>query len=170
MDWLTHLPRHAAPPALADWLTHSDSLTARLRARLPDFRVEVLCQHQARPHPDEYAALGLRAPQRAWVREVLLCAGHTPVVFAHSVLPLDQVRGAWNLFSGLGARPLGEVLFTDPAITRGPLHFRGIDARHPLHRGRGVGRLWARRSLFIRHQRRLLVTEVFLPALTHYLA
>lgn len=161
--WLTHLPP-TAPAALAPWLTHPGSLTARLREHFAHFNVRVLRQCRARPHEDERALLGLRPGELAWVREVLLCAGDTPLVFAHSVLPLGHVRGAWNLFAGLGARPLGEVLFTDPGIARGRLNFRRLDERHPLHRA-GTAPLWARRSLFHRSRRALLVTEVFLPAL-----
>ena len=62
-------------------------------------------------------------------------------------------------------------MFTDPLVSRGPLEFVRIDARHPLGRrarqvfGRGFPVLWARRSRFVKRGRPLLVTEVFLPAL-----
>lgn len=171
MDWNPHVFRHQIEPALRDWLTHRGSLTARLRDAFPSLRVRVLRQQMLRAHADEARLLGLRADELAWVREVVLCAGEMPLVFAHSVLPRANVRGAWNLFAGLGARPLGEVLFTDPGISRGALHYRKLDSRHPLNLaasralGRALPALWARRSLFVRKQRGLLVTEVFLPDL-----
>ena len=193
VDWLRTLPRHAVDPRLIEWLTHPGSLTAKLRAASPQFRVRVLRQTQAQPHSDERRLLGLKAHQHAWVREVTLCAGDLPLVFAHSVLPLQNVRGAWHLFAGLGARPLGEVLFTDPGIDRSPLGFSRIDKRHPLyskavaanaqsvssptlnalHQGQDLGAkqqpssFWARRSLFAKSQRALLVTEVFLPSILY---
>ena len=173
MIWLPALPHYRIHPALRDWLTHPASLTAKLREAFPDLRVRVLRQTQARPNPDECALLGIAPHTQAWVREVVLHANDTPLVFAHSVLPAHNVRGAWNLFAGLGARPLGEVLFTDPGISRAPLAFRAIDARHPLHKMASAAcpeptlpaTLWARRSLFKRTGRSLLVSEVFLPAL-----
>ncbi len=95
-----------------------------------------------------------------------MCNGATPLVFAHTILPRFNVRGAWNLFAGLGARPLGEVLFSNPAIARGNLHFKKINSHHSLfdriapHTPKRI--LQARRSLFLNHQKGLLVTEIFL--------
>ena len=126
-----------------------------------------------RTHPDEAAALGLRASERVWVREVLLLADGVPVVYARSVLPRRNVRGAWNLFHGIGSRPLGAALFADPRIERLPLASACLDVRDArYHRAievtgmaGGPRRLWARRSVFRLRRRPLLVTEVFLPAI-----
>lgn len=163
--WNTRL--HAPlPPGLRRWLTSRDSLTMRLRAHTRAFCVKLLYQGWGRPLPDEYAVLGLRPGTRAWVRDVLLCDGDRTLVYAHSVLPAASARGAWNLFASLGTRPLGEVLFSDPAISRRTLRFRTLNARHPLFRRlvshAGLPRLEARRSLFHRGACGLLVTEVFL--------
>src|SRR5438132_11988334 len=115
--------------------------------------------------------MGLAANEQAWVRDVVLWADDRPVVFAHSVLPRAHVRGAWQLFSGMGTRPLGAALFADPRVRRLPLHFRLLDARHALYHGARLAvkfnaqtrELWARRSLFLRGGKSLLVTEVFMP-------
>ena len=54
---------------------------------------------------------------------------------------------------------------------RSRFEFARVDARHPLWRrarrlsSRGLPPLWARRSLFTRGGRPLMLTEVFLPAL-----
>ena len=45
---------------------------------------------------------------------MLLIADGQPVVLERSLLPLENVRGAWHLFQGFGARPLGAALFSDP--------------------------------------------------------
>ena len=185
--WRRRLPRCATPalnrpwppPGLATqsvkalpraflhaWLVDRGSLTARLKIRCPQFRVILLTQRLEPAQPDECRLLGLRPAQKAWVREVLLCNGSTPLVFAHSVLPRNNVRGAWNLFAGLGSGPLGDALFSNPAIARGPLSFKTINPHHSLfHR---VARhtpkriLQARRSLFVTRHKALLVTEIFL--------
>jgi chorismate--pyruvate lyase len=159
--------------ALYPWLTDHGSLTARIRARCGDFRVQVLSQRLGPPHVDEAAMLGLRRGELAWVREVLLIADGRPVVFARSVLPRRNVRGAWNLFHGIGSRPLGAALFADPRIAREPLTAARIDCRdaryHRAIASAGIAPvragLWARRSVFRLRGRALLVTEVFLPAI-----
>jgi chorismate lyase len=125
----------------------------------------------ARPNVDEYALLGMTPGTRAYVREVLLLCHDVPVVFAHSVLPYQSLRGGWNGISRLGSRPLGEALFSNHRIHRLPLAFRNLHPDHPLFRAIDqrqhlrVRNLWARRSVFCLNTHPLLVTEVFLPAI-----
>ena len=175
--WLPRPPRTTVPPALMSWLTDPSSLTARVKARCSEFGVQLLGQKLGRALRDEAVLLGLRAGERVWVREVLLIADGQPVVFARSLLPLENVRGAWHLFQGFGARPLGAALFCDPAITRAPLACSRLDARDArYHRAHALlsvrtppvsaaRELWGRRSLFCRHGRALMVSEFFLPAI-----
>ncbi|MGB0128858.1 MAG: chorismate lyase [Rhodocyclaceae bacterium] len=171
--WLQRLPRPHGSDPYYHWLVHVGSLTARLRQCCDEFRVVVLRQRLELPSEDEQPGLSLRRGEVAWVREVLLLCGGRPVVFAHSVLPRRCVRGGWHLLAGLGARPLGAILFSDPRIRRLPFAFQKLDSRDPLyHRAEAAARdfggavpseLWARRSLFCRGGRPILVTEAFLP-------
>jgi len=175
--WHPVPPRATLPPLLRPWLTDPASLTARIKARCGRFAVRVLRQGLGQAQRDEAAVLGLRPGERVWVREVLLMADGRPVVFARSLLPRANVRGAWNLFHGLGARPLGAALFADPAIARSPLTCARLDRRDArYHRASavlasttsagGLGHdLWGRRSLFRLHGRALMVSEFFLPRL-----
>ena len=169
-DWLPS-PLIATDP-LHDWLADSSSLTARIVARCSSLRVQVLSQGLARPHHDEAILLGLRAGELACVREVLLIADDKPVVYARSLVCRDSLRGAWAMFAGIGARPLGVALFADPMIQRGELHAHQLDARDTRYRRVQAAvklapeaALWARRSCFVRHARPLIVCEVFLPAI-----
>lgn len=164
-------PALFAPDRLHGWLTDPHSLTARIRARCHRFSVRPLKQGRAMAGIDEACLIGCgRSAARS--REVLLYADDVPVVFAHSVVSMRDTRGAWHMFAGVGVRPLGALLFADARIARSPLAVRRLDARHPLYRRvRAAGidtnaPLWARRSLFMRVGRPLLVTEVFLPAIS----
>lgn len=171
--WLKRPPRARVLPQLRPWLTNPGSLTARIRSRCSLFSVDVLAQRLAVPHPDEAALLGLRRGELAWLREVLLVADGVPVVFARSILPRHNVRGAWILFHGLGSRPLGAALFADLRIGREPLACTCLDRRDArYHRAstavaphRLPPALWARRSPFGLRGRALLVSEVFLPTI-----
>ncbi|MDB5800067.1 MAG: ubiC [Rhodocyclales bacterium] len=162
----------AANHPLHGWLGDSASLTARIEARCHQFRVKVLTQGLGRPHPDEAVLLGLRAGERACLREVLLIADDAPVVYARSLLVPENLRGAWRMFAGVGGRPLGAALFADPLVSRSPLYTRCLDVRDVRYRRvasliklNGKKALWARRSCFVRHERPLIVCEVFLPAI-----
>lgn len=153
------------------WLDDHGSLTRRLQALCPGLQVRRLRQAVAKPNRDELAPLKLRRGQRALIREVLLLCGDTPLVYAHSVIPLAGLRGPWVGLSALGNKPLGAALFANPLVRRQPLEFARLDARHPLYRratahlAEKPASLWMRRSVFSLSGRPLLVTEVFLPEL-----
>ena len=167
-------PACRAPRTLHHWLVNPGSLTARLKARFPHFHVRLLSQRYARPCRDELRALGLQRRTLAVVREVVLMSGEVPLVFAHSVMPRQALLSGFRGLRRQGTKPLGATLFANPKVKRSRLAFRGVDRRHTLHNraeravGRLPKRLWARRSRFELGESRILVTEVFLPAVTEY--
>lgn len=162
------------------WLPLGGSLTAAVRSASGAFRVRLLDQGWRKAIPDEAAAVAVPARERVWTREVLLGDAVQgplmPLVFAHSIVAARDLA-AWPWLSGLGNRPLGEVLFQHPGVRRGALHFRRLDRRHPLYHAASdafhangkeaalAPTLWARRSVFVLHGGPLLVSEVFLPEL-----
>ncbi|MBI3716549.1 MAG: chorismate lyase [Betaproteobacteria bacterium] len=156
------------PHPLRRWLTDRGSLTARVIQTFPAFNLVRLRQQMLHPYPDERRHLDFRHGELAMVREVLLRSGPNTLVFAHSVVAGNDLRGAWRGLSRLGARPLAEMLFRDPTVVRLPMEYRRIDHRHPLYRRAAevapfsASALWARRSVFLKKSRPLLVTEVFL--------
>jgi chorismate--pyruvate lyase len=157
------------------WLTDRGSLTRRLQQACPDFQVVRLKQSPGRPNLDECRLLGLFPGHLAMIREVLLLNAGTPLIYAHSVIPLAGLAGPWAGLAGLGNRPLGAALFTNPRIQRQALEYQHLDRRHLLYRDAlchlaaaspitAPRTLWARRSLFSLANQPILVTEVFLPA------
>ena len=163
-------------PACADarlrhWLRDRGSLTRRIQARCDDFHLQLLSQRSAPAGPDEARAIGLKPGMKCIEREVTLNCGNRAVVFAHSVLSPQSLKGPWRMLGGLGAKPLGAALFADPCIRRFPLRFRQLSVHHRLYPRaahclrRPPPVLCARRSLFVLHDAPLLVTEVFLPAI-----
>lgn len=173
-NWHSHVNKCAASAQVCDWLTNQQSLTSRLVARCAQFQVQRLQQHAARCLPDECEAIGLSKRIRVMERDVLLRCDGVAVVYAHTVVPLTANASQWPLFASLGNKSLGTTLFSDPLVVRGALNFALLRTTHPLMRriaslnllGSQTTTLHARRSLFTRHGSSLLVTEVFLPAIT----
>lgn len=160
-----------APINIRWWLLHRDSLTRLLQQRCSKFSVDPVFQSLAPPCADELVIMNLRRGEFALVREVYLCCGDTPVVFAHSVVVRKHLQGAWHGLSRLGNRSLGTMLFTNPMVKRAEFGYKQLNAHHPLF-GRARQRLhalpsslWARRSLFSLQGQPILVTEVFLPTI-----
>lgn len=152
------------------WLIDRGSLTARIVTNVENFNLQRIAQHRARPFADEVRALHLKPGECAMVREVVLRDGDTPLVFAHSVVALRDVHSAWRGLSRLGSRPLAEMLFNDPQVSRMPMEYRRLDQRHPLYcRAEEackvlMPQIWARRSVFLKRDRPLMVSEVFVGA------
>jgi chorismate--pyruvate lyase len=163
---------------MRDWLSSAGSLSARLISHSRSFRVQRLHQRRAVCLADEAAAIGLARARRVWEREVLLHCDGKPVLFAHTVMAAKATAHDWPLFSALGERSLGTILFYDPLVERGQLVFARIRAGHPLMRRTRAAlqgdldatELFARRCVYRRHQGLLLVTEVFLPTVLDLVA
>lgn len=167
-QWRSALPRRADNRAVASWLLEPGSLAARCVAASGQFQVRVLTHRSGQPLPDEAAVVD---GGRASVREVVLECDGRPVIFAHTVVPASPRGRLTRWLAGLGSRSLGSLLFAYPGFKRGALEFRRLDRRHPLYRRAGsiapitTASLWARRSLHRLGTQRVLVTEVFLPAI-----
>ena len=131
--------------------------------------VKVVFQGRRRLHRDErFLARGPAAHHAALTRDVVLYCGTNPVVYAHSVLAPGERGAGWRLMQGMGSRPLGAALFTDPRIRRLMLRQHKPGRGHELFRQAArialpTKALWARRSLFMVGKSPILVTEVFLP-------
>jgi chorismate--pyruvate lyase len=161
------------------WLTDTMSLTAKLMTHSEQFRVHKLRQERGVCLADECVEIGLPRRIQVQEREVLLECDGKPVVFAHTIVPLSATSHDWPFFGRLGERSLGTTLFGDPRVERGELRYAKLAAHHPLVKRawraigseensamRDVVPLLARRCLYRRRRGVLLVTEVFLPAIT----
>lgn len=136
------------------------SLTQLLKqASAGQFRVEVVYQGWGKPTRSEAQALGIASHICALIREVRLYGADQSWVSARSVIPAQTLSGPQRMLRYLGNRPLGEVLFRDPSLERGPLQIARLSNRA---KGETV---WARRSVFHLGGKPLLVSEIFLPAL-----
>ncbi len=151
------------------WLIDRSSLTRRIEARSPGMQVKVIFQGRRRLHRDEtFLGAGRRHGTLALTRDVLLFSRGVPIVYAHSVLQPGDRGAGWRLMKGMGARPLGAALFTDPRVRRLRLRQRKLAPTHELYRAaahlaKPRVTLWARRSLFMVGKSPILVSEVFLP-------
>lgn len=168
-----HKPqRRLMPTALAPWLTDSGSLTQRLQAHNQhDFSVKLISTYWMKPLPDECLSLEIPLTEMAYQREVRLMDGEQANVYARTVIPLATFHAMKQRFNDLGNRPLGELLFTDPSIKRGEIEIACLKPGQWLYEMAVLeesirpDKLWGRRSHFYLSGKKLLVNEIFLPAL-----
>lgn len=170
--WQPHMRYRCTriPPDLCAWLLDPESLTLRLQQLCPDrFEVRVIAQQRGRPMRSEAQVLGMPNGSHALIRQVQLCCGGRPWIFARTVIPVSSLRGRLKRLAHLGTRPLGGVLFADPGMRRGVVELARILPGQALytaataHLHKRPLAIWGRRSVFTITRKPLLVSEVFLP-------
>ena len=166
VSWLPVDKAEAIPTSLRSTIRDKGSLTQRLKIQHNNnFSVRLLSQDWQEPSEPEQLFLSCQRG-KASVREVLLYGSGRPVVFARSVLPESSLTGQNSELLRLGETPLGEYIFKQPGLRRGPIEVAAIEARefnHLLGADFTVETAWARRSLFYLREKPILVCEVFLP-------
>ena len=174
IDWTRWQPpqKRLMPAELAPWLTDMGSLTRRLKKYNDDeFSAHVLGSSWIKPLPDECLLLGIPTTQMSYQREVRLMDGVHATVYARTIVPLDTYLSMQHRFNSLGNKPLGELLFTDPTVKRGPIEIACLKPGQWLYEMALLEEelrpeeLWARRSHFYLNGKILLVNEMFLPTL-----
>jgi len=145
IDWIPKDQVKNIPSHVLYWLNDKESLTLKLKKKYKDFHVDVQNQTEGKPYPNEIDLLD--SIDNYIIREVILYGNNSPVVYAISIIPKNNET--YELLN-IGNQPLGEILFTNPNISRGPIE---ITCHNDI---------WGRRSVFIMNNSRILVSEFFL--------
>ncbi len=172
-DWRSE-PVKPITDTLSGWLFESGSLTQKLKNNCASFRVKILAKHERELSEGELALFDCKQ-QAVQVREVLLYCDDKPWVYAQTLMPLANVPESVVKLTTLGEKPLGEMIFNEPGMTRSLIEVTQFDLqssvamlaaevdKKPTHP------LWARRSCFTVDGYSLLVAEVYLPCAAAYL-
>jgi len=157
--------------AFRDVFFDPSSMTALLRELGdPDMQVEVLQHAYSLPRRDEAALLRVHN-EAGLAREVIMHCQNQPWIYARSFFPHALVKANGNHFARLGPRPLGELLFGNPQVVRSEFSVAKLKPGHlEYHEAAAClsekpRHLWARRSTFHLPDGKLVLTEVFLPAM-----
>jgi chorismate--pyruvate lyase len=134
-----------------------------------DFNVNLQAQHWASPSIGEQQVLGITRGRYANIREVLLCKGDAVLVVARTVIPRQILTGRVRHLISLGSKPLGEVIFSEPGLHRGSFEIAELKPEffqaNLFPMAIPNQSIWGRRSCYIIHNKPILISEIFLPAL-----
>jgi chorismate--pyruvate lyase len=176
-------PAASAPRMWTQWLRRGGSLTRALQT-LGNVEVQVnfegiVCWRAGEMRRRNEHILARRRAYRpaehgspVWVRDITLTVDAAAVVAARNIVSALDSRASWKSLRTLAARPLGSLLYNDPAISRWrfayasfPLAAMTFVVREFVDDVNQCGRAWARVSEFRRGQATLVLTEILLPAL-----
>jgi chorismate--pyruvate lyase len=160
------------PEAPWSWILEQGSLTRCLQTNCPEsFNLKLLGEVEVIMPDAEALLLDVACGCQARSREVYLACGEIPCIYAYSLIPLTTLHGGGSYLDGLGARPLGDALFTDPSLQRGPIEVimlkpeTGYFTKALRDSASSNEPIWGRRSVFRTGGSALLVCEFFLPGL-----
>lgn len=170
MNSLTGWSHHPLPSLSKNqihWLFAPGSLTTKLQA-LGDYSLELIDQRQCPAIAYDAQALSLPAGSPIWIREVLMRIDERPCVAARSIAPAQALEDDWMALAEYGKHPLGDILYCDATVVRSPFECALLEPDDPLETlvrrlDITASALLARRSCFVRHGSRLVVSECFLP-------
>ena len=167
-----HSLKSKISPALAEWVLEPNSMTAKLRdAGGSSFRVNVIHHDWSIPRPTELNTLNLPAHSAAIVREIELICHNQTYIFARSVYPAKSMLGKNYILRHLGERPVGDIMYADPRLTRINVELAQLRPGHVDYNHAALilknppKSLWARRAVFIVNRHPLLISEIFLPTI-----
>ncbi|MFT2110568.1 chorismate--pyruvate lyase family protein [Marinomonas sp. 2405UD68-3] len=149
------------PRYLKRWLSEPGSLTALLES-VGKLSVEVIQDTWGKPTQRERWTLELRPREAVRVREVILKVDGLAVIYARTIIPAKALVGHWRYLSKLKKQSLGGYLFKNKALIRSPIEIALLPKTFFHHIDDDV---WARRSVFKQYNRRVLVSEAFLPSI-----
>lgn len=166
---------HHQPNAiLLPWLTHSDSLTEKLKAEAGCVDLQVLRQSWAKTSWWEANVLTVDEPD-IFCREVLISSHNNPCWYAKSMIPLSTYQANKSLFEKLSSQPLGELIFNNPNIIRTQLIYYSIKEEcseyHWLSQNVHIGHqlLWARLAAYeVNKKYPFYLLEILLPGIPGY--
>jgi chorismate--pyruvate lyase len=153
------------------WLLRPGALTAGLR-QLGQVELKVVQEYSGGLTAAESWMLQRPAKSPVWVREIVMSIDGSTSVVARSFTPLGASHGWWQGMRRLRTRPLADMLYHSPQITRSAFFVCRLTPLHPFYGTvkRALGReappaqaLLARCSIFWRQGQPLLVAECFLP-------
>jgi len=157
---------------LKEWLLCTGSFMNRLETfGVQDAEVNVIQQAWLKPNDEEADQLGLNPEESAFVREVLIQSPSNAWMYARSVIPRATLTDKEIELTQLENRALGTVLFQEKAWQRQSFEFSFLSKNSDwftkilTHVKLPTAGLWARRSQFHLQEKKLLLTEIFLPSI-----
>lgn len=155
------------------WLTRSGALTNALR-QLGLFSLHIVYEGTQAACNEDASLLKVEPCTPLWVRDVVLLIDEQPLVYAHSLTPLEatECNDAWSALRFQGQHPLATLLYHDDTIQRLPFAWQSVQTPLSLQGTRWDDKngapLWARHSCFMRGNHPLVVAETFLNAFWHH--
>lgn len=163
-------PWNKFPSCYAEWLQHPGSLTQRFRELSQGDLSHVLLTEGWQTVPDsELVPLNKQEGSKVWVREIVFYGNQQPWEWAKTIIPPQSLVEEGSAFLHLGNQSIGDVLFTDPHLTRSEFEIAQLTIQHPYYQSisaylnKDIKFVWARRSIIYFHRKPLLIYELFLP-------
>ncbi|MGQ3887447.1 chorismate--pyruvate lyase family protein [Legionella sp. CNM-1927-20] len=161
------------PKTLFPWLTYEQSLTKRLQCIVGEApKLTVLKQHWCPVDWWDKYVVGLSEDELALHREIIISAENKQCWYGRTIIPASTYQSYEALFARLNQESLGQLIFSNKAITRLAHKFYSITPQSieyywlkPIIHVND-SRLWVRLAVFtINNHAQFYLIEILLPDL-----
>lgn len=148
------------------WIANKKSFTRRIND-IACLKIEVISEKKKYFLLSEKQFFSNRRPQCLYLREVVISANNTPIMYARTVLPSKYLRGYWSDIKNLNTDPLSKVVYDKPSIERSdffylsPMLNNTIRKKISPHGLNAKNILIGRQSHFGYKKKNILLTEFF---------
>lgn len=167
--------RGTVPARLGRWISYSHSMTKRMQHHCQTVRIEVIASHVGMPTFNEARLLQLAPRRAALIREIIMWCDEQPWLYGRTIAPLATVDSELPRLYRLGTVAIGKLLFRHRNMQRSPFAYAKLLPGQALYqeteRWQQSSAKWllARHSEFKLSEKKLLLTEIFLPDMINYL-
>ena len=137
---------------IESWLLEKGPITERIRS-CSSFKLEVL--------KDEFASIDsinddliIKNFPTNKVREVKLFADDNEFVFARSIIPQETIHQGLSLLGNIKDKPLGDIIFSEPNISREIFLYAKFQYQHQ--------EIWGRKIIYTVNNYPFSIAEVFI--------
>ncbi len=160
--WLSSLDNMPVePPAsVLSWLETPTSITEKAKTSCHHVRLQLLGQQWHKV-----------SGRSVFIREIVIYCDEEPAWYAQTLIPSKTYQLRADQFKNLQENPIGNILFSDPHITREDCFYAYLTPatkeyqeamKHNFSDTPPPG-LWARKSIFLIDGEPLYIMEIFYP-------
>jgi len=152
---------------LNPWVKDKGSLSKKIINIMP-FKIKELKARHIKVFNDEKIFFQRKNTGDLYIREALIFADNSPIVYARTVIPKKYLRGFWGRVKSLKNSPLSEIVFNKKYILRSHFVFKNLSNNDELRKRLDSYKIFergstiARKSVFNHKGQKALLTEVFL--------
>tara|TARA_B100000035_G_scaffold315481_1_gene336835 strand:- start:16663 stop:17214 length:552 start_codon:yes stop_codon:yes gene_type:complete len=157
------------------WIKNKSSLTDRIK-KIADLKIKLVKNNHKNKNllVSEKKFFPLYKEENIFLREVIIFANESPIMYARTVLPRKYLRGYWNNIKKLNTNSLSKIVYENPSIRRSNFSYLAPSLNNKIYKKINSFKIddknlvIGRQSFFGYKRKNILLTEYFFEAINNF--